>query len=107
MYKLTKEEMLYGNQGTARFLVEEAYAAYVVENNKLLMRRANKLRKEIANAQAILASLYAELREARRPGTANRDVYRVRLNRFYDEQKRLRIRELESELDTLLGRTLY
>lgn len=107
MYKLTKEEMLYGNQGTARFLVEEAYAAYVVENNKLLMRRANKLRKEIANAQAILDYLYAELREARRPGTANRDVYRVRLNRFYDEQKRLRIRELESELDTLLGRTLY
>ena len=68
MYKLTKNEVLFGEQGTMSHIIAEASVPMYELNQKLIMRRINKLRKEIANKDAILRYTWRQYRLALRNG---------------------------------------
>ena len=68
MYKLTKNEVLFGEQGTMSHIIAEASVPMYELNQKLIMRRINKLRKEIANKDAILRYTWRQYRLALRSG---------------------------------------
>ena len=68
MYRLSKNEMLYGEQGTMSHIIAEASVPMYELNQKLIMRRINKLRKEIANKDAILRYAWRQYRLALRSG---------------------------------------
>ena len=68
MYRLSKNEMLYGDQGTMSRIIAEAEAPTYELNTKLIMRKVNKLKKEIANAEAIDKYTWRQSRLAMRAG---------------------------------------
>ena len=68
MYKLTKNEVLFGEQGTMSHIIAEASVPMYELNQKLIMRRINKLRKEITNKDAILRYMWRQYRLSLRSG---------------------------------------
>ena len=68
MYRLSKNEVLFGEQGTMSHIIAEATTPMYELNKKLIMRRIRKLRKEIANKDAILRYTWRQYRLALRSG---------------------------------------
>lgn len=68
MYRLSKNEVLFGEQGTMSHIIAEASVPMYELNQKLIMRRINKLKKEIANKDAILRYTWRQYRLALRSG---------------------------------------
>ena len=68
MYRLEKNEVLFGEGKCALQMVCESEAPTYELNQKLIMRRINKLRKEIANKDAILRYMWRQYRLSLRSG---------------------------------------
>ena len=68
MYRLGKNEVLFGEGKCALQMVCESEAPTYELNQKLIMRRINKLRKEIANKDAILRYMWRQYRLSLRSG---------------------------------------
>ena len=68
MYRLGKNEMLFGEGKCALQMLCESEAPVYELNQKLIMRRINKLRKEIANKDAILRYMWRQYRLSLRSG---------------------------------------
>ena len=68
MYRLSKNEVLFCEQGTMSHIIAEASVPMYELNQKLIMRRINKLKKEIANKDAILRYTWRQYRLALRSG---------------------------------------
>lgn len=63
---LSKNEMMYGTQGTMRYLMAQSEAVSNEIALRLAMRRIKRLKKEIANNKAIIAYTRQQLRPMRR-----------------------------------------
>ena len=68
MYRLEKNEVLFGEGKCALQMVCESEAPTYELNQKLIMRRINKLRKEITNKDAILRYMWRQYRLSLRSG---------------------------------------
>ena len=101
MYRLSKNEMLYGDQGTMSRIIAEAEAPTYELNTKLIMRKVNKLKKEIANNDAILRYTWRQYRLAMRNGCSHEEK-RDRYHRLREVMDIYSVKEKHRELASLI-----
>lgn len=101
MYRLTKEEMLYGNQGTMSSIIAESEAPMYELNTKLIMRKIKKIQKEIANNDAILRYTWRQYRLALRNGCTPEER-RDRYHRLREVMDIYSVKEKHKELASLI-----
>ena len=101
MYKLTKNEVLFGEQGTMSHIIAEASVPMYELNQKLIMRRINKLRKEIANKDAILRYMWRQYRLSLRSGCTPEER-RDRRDRLREVMEMYSSKEEHKQLDALI-----
>ena len=101
MYKLTKNEVLFGEQGTMSHIIAEAAAPMYELNKKLIMRRINKLKKEIANKDAILRYTWRQYRLALRNG-CEAEERRDRRDRLREVMETYNTKEERKQLGALI-----
>ena len=101
MYRLTKNEVLYGNQGTMSRIIAEAEAPMYELNTKLIMRKVNKLKKDIANAEAIVKYTWRQYRLAMRAGCSHEEKV-DRYQRLREVMDIYSVKEKRKELASLI-----
>ena len=101
MYKLTKNEVLFGEQGTMSHIIAEASVPMYELNQKLIMRKANKLKKEIANAEAIVKYTWRQYRLAMRAGCSHEEKV-DRYQRLREVMDIYSVKEKRKELASLI-----
>ena len=101
MYRLSKNEMLYGDQGTMSRIIAEAEAPMYELNTKLIMRKVNKLKKEIANAEAIVKYTWRQYRLAMRAGCSHEEKV-DRYQRLREVMDIYSTKAKRKELDSLI-----
>ena len=101
MYKLSKNEMLYGDQGTMSRIIAESEATTYELNTKLIMRKVNKIKKEIANAEAIVKYTWRQYRLAVRNGCSYEEK-RDRYDRLREVMDIYSVKEKRKELASLI-----
>ena len=101
MYRLSKNEMLYGDQGTMSRIIAEAEAPTYELNTKLIMRKVNKLKKEIANAEAIVKYTWRQYRLAMRAGCSHEENV-DRYQRLREVMDIYSVKEKRKELASLI-----
>ena len=101
MYRLSKNEMLYGDQGTMSRIIAEAEAPTYELNTKLIMRKVNKLKKEIANAEAIVKYTWRQYRLAMRADCSHEEKV-DRYQRLREVMDIYSVKEKRKELASLI-----
>lgn len=101
MYKLDKNEVLFGQGKTALQMVCESEVPMYELNQKLIMRRINKLRKEIANKDAILKYTWRQYRLALRRGCTPEER-RDRRDRLRGVMEMYSSKEERKQLDAII-----
>ena len=101
MYKLTKNEVLFCEQGTMSHIIAEASVPMYELNQKLIMRKVNKLKKEIANNDAILRYTWRQYRLAMRNGCSHEEK-RDRYHRLREVMDIYSVKEKRKELASLI-----
>ena len=101
MYRLSKNEMLYGYQGTMSRIIAEAEAPMYELNTKLIMRKVNKLKKDIANAEAIVKYTWRQYRLAMRAGCSHEEKV-DRYQRLREVMDIYSVKEKRKELASLI-----
>lgn len=100
MYKLDKNEVLFGEGKCALQMVCESQAPIYELNQKLIMRKINKLKKEIANKDAILRYTWRQYRLALRSGCTPEER-RDRRDRLREVMEMCSTKEERKELGAL------
>lgn len=101
MYKLDKNEVLFGAGKTALQMVCESQAPTYELNKKLIMRKINKLKKEIANKDAILRYTWRQYRLALRSGCTPEER-RDRRDRLREVMETYSTKEERKQLGALI-----
>lgn len=102
---LSKNEMMYGTQGTMRYLMAQSEAVSNEIALRLAMRRIKRLEKEIANNKAIIAYTRQQLRPMRR-WDEDKDSMHMRtaaVRKLNDIKREYSTVHLEHELDALVS----
>lgn len=101
MYRLGKNEVLFGEGKCALQMVCESEAPTYELNQKLIMRRINKLQKEIANKDAILRYTWRQYRLSIRSGCTPEER-RDRRDRLREVMEVYSTKRELKELDALI-----
>jgi len=101
MYKLDKNEVLFGQGKTALQMVCESEAPIYELNQKLIMRRVRKLQKEIDNKDAILRYTWRQYRLALRSGCTPEER-RARYDRLREVMEVYSTKEDHKQLGALV-----
>lgn len=101
MYRLGKNEVLFGEGKCALQMVCESEAPMYELNQKLIMRRVNRLKKEIANKDAILRYTWRQYRLAMRNGCTPEER-RDRYHRLREVMEVYSVKEQHRQLDALI-----
>ena len=101
MYRLSKNEMLYGDQGTMSRIIAEAEAPMYELNTKLIIRKIKRIQKEIANNDAILRYTWRQYRLAVRNGCSYEEK-RDRYNKLREVMDIYSVKEKRKELASLI-----
>ena len=101
MYRLEKNEVLFGEGKCALQMVCESEAPTYELNQKLIMRKVNKLKKEIANKDAILRYTWRQYRLSIRSGCTPEEK-RDRRDRLREVMEVYSTKRELKELDALI-----
>ena len=101
MYRLGKNEVLFGEGKTALQMICESEAPIYELNQKLIMRRVKRLQKEIANKDAILKYTWRQYRLAMRNGCTPEER-RDRRDRLREVMEVYSTKRELKELDALI-----
>ena len=101
IFKLSKNEVLFGEQGTMSHIIAEAAAPMYELNQKLIMRRVRRLQKEIDNKDAILRYTWRQYRLALRSGCTPEER-RARYDRLREVMEVYSTKEDHKQLGALV-----
>ena len=101
MYRLEKNEVLFGEGKCALQMLCESEAPVYELNQKLIMRKVNKLKKEIANAEAIVKYTWRQYRLAMRAGCSHEEKV-DRYQRLREVMDIYSVKEKRKELASLI-----